>query len=129
MSSLKATLKTNRGDIFLDLFPNHAPTTVENFTGLAEGTKDYRDDAGRSGEPFYDGLGFHRTAAVLASRQLEIPEGAVRADRSSYKGLSLRVVYAYDHGKKKDLVSVDMLYGIKATRPEGVVQLNWGQGS
>ena len=60
MSSLKATLKTNRGDIVLDLFPNHAPTTVENFTGLAEGTKDYRDDAGRSGEPFYDGLGFHR---------------------------------------------------------------------
>ena len=60
MSSLKATLKTNRGDIVLELFPNHAPTTVDNFTGLAEGTKDYRDDAGRSGEPFYDGLGFHR---------------------------------------------------------------------
>ena len=60
MSDLKATLKTNRGDIAIDLFPNHAPATVENFTGLAEGTKDYRDDAGRSGERFYDGLGFHR---------------------------------------------------------------------
>ncbi len=60
MSDLKATLKTNRGDIVIDLFPNHAPATVENFTGLAEGTKDYRDDAGRSGERFYDGLGFHR---------------------------------------------------------------------
>jgi len=60
MSDLKATLKTNRGDIVIDLFPHHAPATVENFTGLAEGTKDYRDDAGRSGEPFYDGLGFHR---------------------------------------------------------------------
>jgi len=60
MSDLKATLKTNRGDIVIDLFPNHAPATVENFTGLAEGTKDYRDDAGRSGERYYDGLGFHR---------------------------------------------------------------------
>ncbi len=60
MSDLKATLKTNRGDIVLNLFPNHAPKTVENFTGLAEGTKDYKDDAGRSGEPYYDGLGFHR---------------------------------------------------------------------
>ncbi len=60
MSDLKATLKTNRGDIVLDLFPNHAPKTVENFTELAEGTKDYRDDAGRSGERYYDGLGFHR---------------------------------------------------------------------
>ena len=60
MSDLKATLKTNRGDIVIDLFPDHAPTTVENFTGLAEGTKDYNDDAGRSGERYYDGLGFHR---------------------------------------------------------------------
>ena len=60
MSDLKATLKTNRGDIVLNLFPNHAPKTVENFTELAEGTKDYRDDAGRSGERYYDGLGFHR---------------------------------------------------------------------
>ena len=60
MSDLKATLKTNRGDIVINLFPDHAPATVENFTGLAEGTKEYKDDAGRSGEPFYDGLVFHR---------------------------------------------------------------------
>src|SRR5881397_816475 len=60
MSDLKATLKTNRGDIVINLFPDHAPKTVENFTGLAEGTKEYHDDAGRSGEPYYDGLGFHR---------------------------------------------------------------------
>ncbi len=60
MSDLKATLKTNRGDIVLNLFPDHAPKTVENFTGLAEGTKDYQDDAGRSGVRYYDGLGFHR---------------------------------------------------------------------
>ena len=50
MSDLTATLKTNRGDILINLLPNHAPTTVENFVGLAEGTKDYHDDAGRSGE-------------------------------------------------------------------------------
>ena len=59
-NGLTATLKTNRGDIVINLFPNHAPATVENFTGLAEGTKDYNDDAGRSGEKYYDGLGFHR---------------------------------------------------------------------
>jgi peptidyl-prolyl cis-trans isomerase A (cyclophilin A) len=60
MSDLQATLKTNRGDILINLFPDHAPMTVENFVGLAEGTKDYRDDAGRSGERYYDGLVFHR---------------------------------------------------------------------
>ena len=59
MSDLKATLHTNRGDIVLNLFPNHAPATVENFVGLAEGTKEYRADGGKTGK-FYDGLGFHR---------------------------------------------------------------------
>jgi peptidyl-prolyl cis-trans isomerase A (cyclophilin A) len=57
-----ATLKTNRGDIVVRLFPDHAPKTVENFVGLAEGTKEYVDP--KSGQPttdrFYDGLGFHR---------------------------------------------------------------------
>src|SRR6476661_3666420 len=59
MADQQAVLKTNRGDITLNLFPNHAPETVDNFVGLAEGTKDYNSGNGRSG-PYYDGLGFHR---------------------------------------------------------------------
>jgi peptidyl-prolyl cis-trans isomerase A (cyclophilin A) len=59
MSDLKATLHTNRGDIVLNLLPNHAPKTVDNFVGLAEGTKEYKADGGKTGK-FYDGLGFHR---------------------------------------------------------------------
>ena len=59
MADQQAILKTNQGDITLNLFPDHAPATVENFTGLAEGTKSYDAGNGRSG-PFYDGLGFHR---------------------------------------------------------------------
>ena len=60
MSDLKATLHTNRGDIVINLLPNHAPKTVENFVGLAGGTLHYTDHAGRSGVKYYDGLGFHR---------------------------------------------------------------------
>jgi peptidyl-prolyl cis-trans isomerase A (cyclophilin A) len=60
MSDLQAILHTNRGDITVDLYPDQAPKTVDNFVGLAEGSKDYSDDAGRSGQPYYDGLGFHR---------------------------------------------------------------------
>lgn len=60
MSDLQATLKTNKGDITINLFPNHAPATVENFVGLAEGTKDYNADGGKKSGPYYDGLGFHR---------------------------------------------------------------------
>ncbi len=57
-----ATLHTTAGDIRIELFPNHAPHTVKNFVGLAEGTKEWTDP--RTGEkktePFYDGLAFHR---------------------------------------------------------------------
>jgi peptidyl-prolyl cis-trans isomerase A (cyclophilin A) len=59
---LYATLHTNRGDIRIQLFPNHAPKTVRNFVELAEGTREWRDP--KSGQPrtdhFYDGLTFHR---------------------------------------------------------------------
>ena len=62
MADTYATLKTNRGDITIKLFQNHAPATVENFVGLATGTKEYADPD--SGAPttgnFYDGLTFHR---------------------------------------------------------------------
>ena len=51
MADQQAILKTNQGDITINLFPNHAPETVANFVGLAEGTKDYRDDAGTVRRP------------------------------------------------------------------------------
>jgi peptidyl-prolyl cis-trans isomerase A (cyclophilin A) len=55
---LYATLKTNRGDITLQLFPDHAPTTVKNFVGLAEGSENASGSA--RGDRFYDGVVFHR---------------------------------------------------------------------
>ncbi len=59
---LYATLHTNRGDIRLELFPNHAPKTVRNFVELAEGTREWKDPkTGQSRkEPLYDGVPFHR---------------------------------------------------------------------
>jgi peptidyl-prolyl cis-trans isomerase A (cyclophilin A) len=61
-ADLTATLKTNRGDIVLTLYPNHAPATVKNFVGLAEGSQEWTnpETGQKSNEPFYDGLGFHR---------------------------------------------------------------------
>ncbi len=57
-----ATIETNKGTITIELWPNIAPMTVENFTGLANGTKEWTDP--KTGEkvtrPFYDGLIFHR---------------------------------------------------------------------
>ena len=60
--SLYATLHTNRGDIRIELFPNHAPKTVNNFVGLAKGTAKYttKNASGQSTGPFFDGAIFHR---------------------------------------------------------------------
>jgi Peptidyl-prolyl cis-trans isomerase (rotamase) - cyclophilin family len=38
-----ATIQTNFGDINVNLFPDQAPKTVRNFTGLAEGTQEWTD--------------------------------------------------------------------------------------
>ena len=43
----KATIKTNHGDIVIQLFPEEAPMTVENFVRLAQ-------------TGYYDGVTFHR---------------------------------------------------------------------
>ncbi len=57
-----ATIHTNHGDIVVNLFGNHAPKTVDNFVGLATGTKEWKNPA--TGEttnaPLYNGVIFHR---------------------------------------------------------------------
>src|SRR3546814_10860741 len=39
-----ATLHTNRGDIKIALFGNHAPKTVENFVGLADRSEEHTSE-------------------------------------------------------------------------------------
>jgi peptidyl-prolyl cis-trans isomerase A (cyclophilin A) len=57
-----ATLHTNHGDITLLLFGDQAPKTVDNFVGLASGSKEYTDPSTGTSTTgnFYDGLTFHR---------------------------------------------------------------------
>ena len=57
-----AIFATSLGEITCELFPQHAPQTVENFVGLATGTKEFIDPKTRkpARRPFYDGLIFHR---------------------------------------------------------------------
>ncbi|GAA4657057.1 peptidylprolyl isomerase [Streptomyces chumphonensis] len=59
---LYATLKTNRGDIEVQLFPNHAPETVKNFVELAEGSREWTHPktGAKTTDKLYDGTVFHR---------------------------------------------------------------------
>lgn len=88
------------------------------------------DNPEGSGRHAADGVAFHRDAIVLATRALEIPLGkqdanghAVGAAVEQYKGMGLRVVYDYDVVHKQDVISIDFLYGTRAVRPYGAVQL------
>lgn len=55
-------MKTELGDVTLELWPDIAPNTVDNFIGLAMGTKQWKDPNSNElvSKPFYDGLTFHR---------------------------------------------------------------------
>jgi peptidyl-prolyl cis-trans isomerase A (cyclophilin A) len=57
-----AKVATTEGNFTIRLFDQEAPKTVENFVGLAEGTKEWSDP--RTNQkvkaPYYDGTIFHR---------------------------------------------------------------------
>lgn len=58
-----AIIHTTAGDLHCTLFPKVAPIGVENFIGLANGTKDWTSPVShdkKHGVPLYDGTIFHR---------------------------------------------------------------------
>ena len=58
-----AIIHTTAGDLHCTLLPKVAPIGVENFIGLANGTKDWTSPvthAKKTGVPLYDGTIFHR---------------------------------------------------------------------
>jgi peptidyl-prolyl cis-trans isomerase A (cyclophilin A) len=57
-----ARFDTTEGPFVIRLFHDQAPKTVENFVGLAEGTKEYTDprDGKKKAGKYYDGVVFHR---------------------------------------------------------------------
>ena len=57
-----ADFETSEGNFTIRLFDQEAPKTVENFIGLAEGTREWTDPRSnrKVKQPYYDGVIFHR---------------------------------------------------------------------
>jgi peptidyl-prolyl cis-trans isomerase A (cyclophilin A) len=72
-----AIFETSQGTIVCRLFEKEAPKTVENFIGLAEGTKEFTDETTgkKQKKNYYDGLVFHRVIP-----QFMIQGGCPRGD-------------------------------------------------
>ena len=62
MAGVYAQFVTSEGNFTVRLFDQDAPKTVENFVGLAEGTKQWTDPRTNQKvtKPYYDGVIFHR---------------------------------------------------------------------
>jgi peptidyl-prolyl cis-trans isomerase A (cyclophilin A) len=62
LTATYARFDTTEGSFTIRLFDQEAPKTVENFVGLAEGTKEWSDPRTNQKvqRPYYDGTIFHR---------------------------------------------------------------------
>jgi peptidyl-prolyl cis-trans isomerase A (cyclophilin A) len=62
LTAVYAQFVTSEGNFTVRLYNDRAPKTVENFVGLAEGTKEWSDPRTneRVRKPYYDGGIFHR---------------------------------------------------------------------
>jgi cyclophilin family peptidyl-prolyl cis-trans isomerase len=92
-----AIIETTVGNMTCTLFPDKAPIGVENFIGLATGTKDWKNPMNgvtKHGVPLYDGTIFHRVIP-----EFMIQGGDPRGDGSGDPGY-----------KFKNEVSSDLLF-------------------
>ena len=65
---------------------------------------------------------FHKNAFAFVTRPLTTPAG-VESYTTSHNGITLRVTRGYDMTYKKDMLSMDVLYGYKAIYPELAVRV------
>ena len=107
-------VKTSMGDFEARLFADETPKTVENFLGLAEGTKEWTD--GKTGQavkrPFYDGLTFHRVI-----RDFMIQGGCPKGDGTGDPG------YKFADEINAKALGLDQAKALKDNEPHPALQV------
>ena len=99
---------------------NNAIAEVCISPNLAEDTKD--NTAVTLVASHTANLAFNPMAFAFVTRPLATPSG-VESYVTSYNGITLRVVKGYDMKYKKDIISMDVLYGYKTMYPSLAVRV------
>lgn len=125
-----ATATVKKGDCFiLDGYRYHFAADATAAAGAvaevavdSELVKDYAGSDAYIANKSHS-LAFHRNAIALVTRPLALPMGDNRAAIVQKGGLGVRVVFGYDQDTKKNIVSVDMIYGVKTLDASMAVKL------
>lgn len=80
---------------------------------------------GTASTSYAQNLCFHKNAFALVWAPLELPDGAAfkSMETDPDSGMSIRVVKQYDIDNDKDIIRMDILYGVKTIYPELAVRL------
>lgn len=100
-------ISTSQGEIYLELFPDEAPSNVENFIALAEGEREFTNqDTGEQFQSrYYNGMRFHRV----------VPGFVIQAGSPAYNSLGLQVKLLDDE-INADALGLDQ---VSALNPDG----------
>ena len=115
------------GDILTIGGENYLVTEETAGSGTSVEVQLNRMFAGQAGDavtfvPSHDAnLVFHPHAFAFVTRPLSAPAGT-ESYVTTYNGISLRVVRDYDIRYKREMLSMDVLYGFKAVYPELAVR-------
>lgn len=79
---------------------------------------------GTAGTNYPQNLLFTKDAFALVTVPMELPQGAVKATRRSYKGISMRLVQGYDIVNDDDMWRFDIIPGYACVDPRLAVRLS-----
>lgn len=98
------------------------PKLHKVFSGMTSKNATFADQSARA---HVSNLAFHKNAIALVNAPLLAPQGASQAYTAvdPVSGLSIRVVWGYDQKAKKEMLSVDCLFGVKTIFPELACQI------
>jgi len=78
---------------------------------------------GTASTAYAQNLCFHKNAFALVMADLDLPDGAAFKARQSANNLSVRVVKQYDIDLDRDIIRLDILFGVKKMYDELAVRL------